>query len=308
MSISQKIDYVAQFHAHLLAEKRASKNTFMAYKSDIDQLMAFLQKKNLSIDECKKQHLLLFIKKLYEEKLKSKTVSRKISSIKLFFEYLQSYFALPNCAQGIIFPKCEKNLPSFLSEQEIERLLLAANRDTSLKGFRNKVMLYVLYATGMRVTELVSMTTDQICFDDSFIKLSGKGNKERIVPLPKNILDLLRTYLDVVYLQLVPKDLHDIAKRKNYLFFACYSNDIKALSRQSFWMILKKILICAAIFKNISPHSLRHSLATHLLKNGADIRSLQMLLGHESLSTVQIYTHLENSELRKIYDDKHPRA
>ena len=306
--MGQIIDYIAQFHSFLLTEKRVSKNTFMAYKSDIDQLVAFLQRNKIEINTCKKKDLKLFLKKLRDDGLKAKTVSRKISSIKFFFEFLNLHFSVPHVARSLVFPKVEKKLPSYLTEKEIKKLLIAANRDNSNKGIRNKVMLYLMYATGMRVSELVSLTIDQILFDDGVIKLSGKGNKERIVPLPHNILELLQHYLDTVYYKLVPERFLDVARRKNFLFVACYNNTIKALSRQSFWMILKKILTKASIFKNISPHSLRHSLATHLLKNGADIRSLQLLLGHENLSTVQIYTHLENNELREIYDKKHPRA
>ena len=169
-------------------------------------------------------------------------------------------------------------------------------------------MLYLLYATGMRVTELVSLTIDQIHFDTGFVKLTGKGNKDRVIPLPKNILVLLHYYLDQIYPKMLPKNSASLNKKENYLFAAYYKSACKPISRQSFWIILKKILRKAAIFKNISPHSLRHSLASHLLKNGADIRSLQMLLGHENLSTVQIYTHMGDSELRKIYDKNHPRA
>ncbi|MFH0898636.1 MAG: tyrosine recombinase [bacterium] len=306
--MSYEIDYVSQFQSFLLTEKRVSHNTFMAYKSDIDQLVDFLKGSKVKLEACTKVDLKAYLKKMRDDGLKSKTVSRKISSIKFFFDFLSQRFSFQHVARSLVFPKLEKKLPSYLSEQEIQRLLAAANKDTSDKGVRNKVMLYLLYATGMRVTELVCLTIDQIQFDEGFIKVSGKGNKDRIVPLPKNILNLLRYYLDVVYHKLIPGNLLDVARRKNFLFVALYNNDVKHISRQMFWMILKKILSVAMIFKNISPHSLRHSLATHLLKNGADIRSLQMLLGHESLSTVQIYTHLENNELREIYDKKHPRS
>ena len=171
-------------------------------------------------------------------------------------------------------------------------------------------MVYLLYASGMRVSELVSLTTEQIQFDTGFVSLMGKGNKERMVPLPKNVLELLRYFLDHIYPKLMPKPKEgkELKKDKNYLFFSAYAGQLKPISRQSFWIILKKILAKACIYKDISPHTLRHSLATHLLKSGANIRSLQQLLGHEQISTVQIYTHLEKSHVRRVYDKKHPRA
>lgn len=298
---------VAQFHNYLLTEKRVSKNTFCAYRQDINQLIEFLEKERLGIAAVTAQHLRKFLKKLKDAGLTPKSISRKISSIKLFFEFVHNRFSIKNIAVGLVFPKIEKTLPNFLTEQEIQKLLSAANKDTSLKGIRNKVMLYLLYASGMRVSELVNMTTDQIHFDTGFIHLVGKGQKERVIPLPKNILEMLRQYLETTYKQLLSAKADGVGK-KNYLFFALYNNTMKPISRQLFWIALKKILTHAAIFKNVSPHSLRHSLATHLLKNGADIRSLQMLLGHENLATVQMYTHLGTSQVRKIYDKKHPRA
>lgn len=303
----QRDEYIAQFQNYLLTERRVSQNTFAAYRQDVNQLIEFLDKERIGLSTVTPQNLKKFLKHLRDAGLTAKSISRKISSIKLFFEFAHNRFKLKNSAQGLVFPKVEKTLPNFLTEQEIQKLLSAANKDVTPKGIRNKVMLYLLYASGMRVSELVNMTTDQIHFDTGFIQLVGKGHKERVIPLPKNILEMLRQYLEVVYKQLIPEKISNIGK-KNYLFPAVYNNAIKPISRQLFWVTLKKILSLAAIFKNVSPHSLRHSLATHLLKNGADIRSLQMLLGHENLATVQIYTHLGTSQVRKVYDKKHPRA
>jgi integrase/recombinase XerD len=299
---------VAQFESYLLTQKRVSQNTFLAYSKDISQLILFLAQKRVTVQVCTKVHLKNFLKFLKDQKISAKSISRKISAIKLFFEVLSEGYNIANCAKGLVFPKIEKTLPNYLSEPEIEKLFTVANRDVSNKGIRDKVMLYLLYATGMRVSELVTLTIDQLHFDTGFVHIIGKGGKERMVPLPKNILELLRFYLDNIYNKLIPKGVQKPSGAQSYLFGTVYKNRLKPMSRQLFWMLLKKNLAHAAIFKNISPHSLRHSLATHLLKNGADIRSLQMLLGHESLATVQIYTHLGNQELRKIYDKKHPRA
>ncbi len=302
-------EVVGQFHSYLLTERRVSMNTFLAYKRDIDQFDAFLVAEKIKLPTLTKRNLNSFLKKLKDDGISAKSLARKISSLKLFFTFVSNEFHIPNVAKSLIFPKIEKNLPNYLTEQEVEKLLKAANQDASPKGSRNKVMLYLIYATGMRVSEMVNLTIDQILFNEGFLRITGKGNKERMIPLPKNILELLRYYLDSVYPKLIPASyLPSSGKSKQFLFAACYNNTCKPISRQSFWLSLKKVLQNAAIYKNVSPHSLRHSLATHLLEKGADLRSLQMLLGHQNLSTVQIYTHLSNSHVRKVYDKKHPRA
>jgi integrase/recombinase XerD len=302
------IDFVAQFQAYLLTERRVSANTFAAYSNDVLQLDTYLKENHVSFELVTKRHLQSFLKDFRKDKVMAKTLSRKISSLKLFFSFIHERYKAANVAQTLVFPHVEKTLPGYLTEEEVQRLLQAANIDTDNRGVRNKVMLYLLYATGMRVSELVHVTIDQINFETGFIQLNGKGNKERAIPMPKNILELIHFYLDIIYPKLHPKKLSDEVKKQNYLFAAVYGNKIKPLSRQTLWIMLKRILKMALINKNISPHSLRHSLATHLLKNGADIRSLQLLLGHESLATLQVYTHLEKSHMRKVYDEKHPRA
>ncbi|MCF7800063.1 tyrosine recombinase [Candidatus Babeliales bacterium] len=306
-AIKNDLDLISHFHTYLLTEKRVSKNTFYAYRKDIEQFILFLSENRINLNSCNKNHLKKYLKCLNDRDLSAKSLSRKISALKVLFKFLEERFDFENKAQGLIFPKLEKKLPIYLTEREIQKLFEIANKDESLKGQRNKIMLYLLYASGMRVSELVALTNDQIHFDTGFIFLTGKGSKERSVPLPINILNLLRYYLDNIYLKLLPEKLIENTEKK-YLFFSVYSSVIKPISRQSFWIILKNILKKAKIYKNVSPHSLRHSLATHLLKNGADIRSLQILLGHENISTVQIYTHLEKKQVREIYDKKHPRA
>ncbi len=303
--MSNAIDYQAQFEAYLLVERRVSENTFGAYSGDVRQLCQYLTTRRVAIDKCAKEHLRAFLKILKGQGVSAKSLSRKISSIKLFYTFLKERYKLANVAGALIFPTVEKRLPNYLTEEEVRALLVAAGKDASNRGIRNKVMLYLLYASGVRVSELVSLTVDQLHFDSGFVHVVGKGKKERVVPLPKNLLDLLRFFLDHVYPKLLPKQVN---AKANYLFFSVYKNTLKPISRQFFWQTLKKILLMAGITRNISPHSLRHSLATHLLKNGADIRSLQMLLGHENLATVQIYTHLGNTQLRAEYDKKHPRA
>ncbi|KKP24748.1 MAG: Tyrosine recombinase XerD [candidate division TM6 bacterium GW2011_GWF2_28_16] len=301
-------DFLVSFTTYLLTEKRTSKNTFVAYKKDCEQLLDFLKDKKVNIRICNKQHLKNFLKKLKDDGVSAKTISRKISCLKSFFNFLNERFNIANKAGELVFPKLEQTLPNFLLEDEIEELLKVAGKDSSDKGVRNRVMLSLLYASGMRVSELVNLKTDQIDFDTGFVTLLGKGNKERMVPVPTAIFEFLRFYLEKVYENLKPKSEREKINNNNYLFFTYYNNSLKPISRQSFWGILKNILQKTNIKKKVSPHTLRHSLATHLLKSGANIRSLQLLLGHENISTVQIYTHLEKSHVREIYDDKHPRA
>ena len=322
-------DFFTSYCTFLLTEKRSAKNTFLAYKRDIEQLLDFLKSKKLTIRTCNKNNLKNFLKRLKDQGVSAKTLSRKISCFKAFYNFLSERFKIPNRAGSLIFPKIEKTLPVYLTEKEVVKLLDAASKDRSDKGIRNRVMISLIYASGMRVSELVNLRIDQIHFDTGFLGIVGKGNKERLVPLPVNVLKFLRFYLDNIYEKLKPKKvrgqnstgsnstgsnstgsnpLGENSFGQNYLFFSFYKKQIKPITRQSFWIILKNILSKADIKKRVSPHTLRHSLATHLLKSGANIRSLQMLLGHEQLTTVQVYTHLEKSHLRKVYDDKHPRA
>jgi integrase/recombinase XerD len=297
--------FFTHFEMFLLTEKRVSQNTFSAYRRDINQFLQFLSTEKQTLKQCCKSHLKKFLRTLKSQGITAKTLARKISSLKLFFSFLEDRFDVENKAASLVSPKIEKKLPVYLTEEEMKLLFDAAGKDNSYRGVRNKVMLSLLYATGMRVSELVSMKLDQIHFDTAFVTIIGKGNKERMAPVTQNALDLLRFYIDTVHRKLLPGN----EKSKIiFLFPVSYQDKIKPISRQQFWSILKKIISKAGITKNISPHSLRHSLATHLLKKGANIRLLQVLLGHEQLTTVQIYTHLEKSHLRKVYDKKHPRA
>ena len=185
---------------------------------------------------------------------------------------------------------------------------MIAAKDQSEKGVRNNVMLNVLYASGMRVTELVSLKLHQVNFETGFLTITGKGSKDRHIPMPLSTLELLQHYIDNVYKTVTLTLKKKQKPQEQFLFLTVKAGIAKPMSRQFFWLILKNLLKKAGIEKNIFPHALRHSLATHLLKNGADLRSLQLLLGHVNLSTVQIYTHVDTSELRKVYDKKHPRA
>lgn len=294
--------YVEEFYTYLLTQKRVSANTFEAYKTDLGQLVMFLQKNNIDVQQIGIKELKLFLQHLKKEQLAARSMARKISSLKLFFSYAHEKGYLPDLGAQLTFPKIDKKLPAYLTEQEVEQLLQIANLDTSVKGKRNKTMLYLLYVSGLRITELTNLPISAIHWDTGLLHVQGKGGKQRIVPLPVPMMALLKEYVQEVH----PNAKE--SKNTNYLFPVNYAHTIRPITRQAFWGILKGLWKKTGITKSISPHQLRHSLATHLLKRGADLRSLQLLLGHENLATVQIYTHVETSYLRTIYDKKHPRS
>ena len=294
-----------QFRVYLLTEKRVSVNTLEAYCADLKQFLDFLANRALGPEDVRPTDLKEFLASLKKEELASRSMARKVSSLKAFFGYIYRYHGLANCAESLIFPKLEQRLPKCLSENEIEALLAASCTDQSISGLRNRVMLSLLYVSGMRISELIGLRIADIRQDDGLIAVHGKGGKGRLIPLPRKIITLINEYSEQMALSIKAKR-H--AEEVLYLFPVCYGGIVKPMTRQACWAILKKIWAKTGIEKAISPHMLRHSLATHMLKNGADLRSLQMLLGHENLSTVQIYTHLDTSYVRSIYDAKHPRS
>lgn len=297
---------VTKFQAYLLTEKRVSDNTFQAYKKDVEQFVAFCAKQKIVLEQVTAQHLKLFVRHMKRSGLGSSSIARKISSLKALFGYLHTHHEWKNHAAEIMIPKIEKKLPNVLPEKEVEKLLKIADANPALIGVRNKVMLYLLYVSGMRISELINLMLADVQFDTGFIMVRGKGGKERMVPIPQAMLKMTREYITRIHPALISQD--GVGRTSDYLFPVVYGGKIKPISRQAFWMILKKLWRKTGIKRDISPHVLRHSLATHMLKNGADLRSLQLILGHENVSTVQIYTHVETSHLRKIYDKKHPRS
>jgi len=293
-----------KFEAYLLTEQRVSTNTFFSYKRDLNQFISFLENHAFDLENITDQELKQFVHYLYGLKLSARSIARKISTLKSFFLYLSNTFNIKNKAKELHIPKIEKRLPTFLTQEEVSRVLTYSEKDTSPLGIRNSIMIYILYASGMRVTELVNIKITNIHFDTRFISVEGKGGKQRMIPIPQSIMTLLQNYLQSsIFLSFS----HSI-KNAVYLFPIVYGKKVKPISRQSCWIILKKICENAGIKRAISPHQLRHSFATHMLEKGVDLRSLQILLGHEEITTVEIYTHVETSQLRNIYDKKHPRS
>ncbi len=299
-------DLITKFESYLLTEKRVSANTFSAYKRDIAQFNTYLIANNILLADITVKDLKNFLRYLKENNIGARSVARKISALKVLFAYLHERYAIEDKTESLIFPKVKQRLPQFLTEQEVETLLKVADQDTADLGHRNKVMLYLLYVTGMRISELVTLKTGDIRFDTGFISVRGKGDKERMIPVPMPMLDLLRTYLQTVHAAFTSKQ--NGARATDILFPTLYAGRVRPITRQAFWIILNGLWKQTGIEKVISPHQLRHSLATHMLKNGVDLRSLQLILGHENVVTVQIYTHVEVSHVREVYDKKHPRS
>ena len=294
------------FEQYLITEKMVAVHTVTAYKKDILQCIEFLEtlhKTNfadVTVDDMKAflYHLRM------DAKIAASSLARKLSSLKALSKYLQVYHGMHDFMHGISFPKLEKNLPKNLSETDVQTLLEYAQKDSSAQGRRNSVMMALLYVCGLRISELVALTLSDIDFNQGVLHVFGKGSKERLVPLPAEMLEVLQKYIEYIYPELISEQTVKVA----YLFPTLYAGQIKAMSRQAFWMILKAITKQAGVQHLVSPHILRHSVATHLLKKGANLRLLQMILGHEQLATVQIYTHMDTSHLRKLYDAKHARA
>lgn len=286
---------ITKFEAYLLTERRVAKNTFSAYKQDLAQFVSFLAQHKITIEQATVDDVKRYLSYLKTNAIGARSMARKISALKLFFAYAHEHAGFVDITHDMQGPKLEKKLPSFLSEQEIAQLLQVADADTSEQGVRNKVMLYLLYVSGMRISELTNLRVSDIHADTGFIMIRGKGGKERMVPVPQDMIELLHNYMQTI-------------RGSDYLFAVRYGGKIKPISRQACWHVLNGLWKKTGISRTISPHMLRHSLATHMLKNGADLRSLQLLLGHENISTVQIYTHVETTHLRTVYDIKHPRS
>lgn len=300
-------DITELFIAYLLTQRRSSHHTVAAYKNDIGQFITFLQRNNKTIDAVEKNDLQDFLFALTKRFLSAHTRARKISALKTFFNWTHERFGWHNHGESLIVPKLEKKLPSFLTQQEIEHLLEATRGNQSPVAHRNALIVYLLYVSGIRISELVSLTMNDILLDEYLLRVCGKGNKERFIPLPQPIIPLFKSYIEHNRSLLCKKLLLE-PHSSTYLFFIKYANAIKPLTRQAIWKIIKKLCLKAGIKKKVSPHMLRHSIATHLLEKGVNLRMIQLLLGHESLATVQIYTHVQTEHLRALYDKKHLRA
>ncbi|MEW6621636.1 MAG: site-specific tyrosine recombinase XerD [Bacillota bacterium] len=288
-----------RFLHYLAVERGLSENTLSAYLSDLNIFMKYLEEKNFDcIYQLSNQVLINYIIYLKTQGKSPATISRNRAAIKTFLRFLVNEGILnSNPSENLQSSRHSRKLPIVLTVQQIDTLL-ERPRINTLTGLRDKAMLEVLYASGLRVSELVTLNLGDIELTKGFIKCIGKGSKERIVPLGSMAIFYLNQYLDQSRVKLVKKPGE----------MAVFVNNLgKRLTRQGLWKIIKKYAKGAGI-ADITPHTLRHSFATHLLANGADLRAVQEMLGHADISTTQIYTHLTKSHLKEIYEKTHPRA
>ncbi|MEQ9115554.1 MAG: site-specific tyrosine recombinase XerD [Rickettsiales bacterium] len=293
--------HIENFLEMMLVERDASKNTISSYRSDLEK---FCEHTKTSIDDVKSADIRNYIFYLVRSSFEAQTIARKLSAIRHFFRYLfEEKIISDNPALEIDMPKSNKSLPDVLSESEVVSLLEEASSKDNPESLRDTTMLEILYATGMRVSELVSLKITQIKMEKNviqpFIEIFGKGNKERMVALNSKSTEALKKYLPLRKMLAKNED-------NKWLFPSKLSNE-GHITRQYFAKTLKKLALNAGINpKKISPHKIRHSFATHLLNNGADLRTIQELLGHEDISTTQIYTHVANQKLKDTIEKFHP--
>jgi len=287
---------------HLKVEKGLSKNTLAAYGTDLSAFLIFAKARKIaSWGDVTPQDILEHAMKLSKGALKARSLARHLIAIRGLYKFLLKEGEVKKNPTALVeLPKAGRKLPNFLTLDEVDRLLSVAKgkAEGGPEGLRNLTMLDVLYATGLRVSELVNLTVDDLHLDRGFLRTMGKGRKERIVPLGRTALQSLQYYLAT------GRELLRKGRSTQALFVTRLG---KSMSRQMFWKLLKELARNAQIKKDLSPHVLRHSFATHLVQRGADLRSVQAMLGHADISTTQIYTHLNLSHLKSVAS-KHPRA
>ena len=286
------------FFEFLEKEKKLSDNTLQSYKRDLKQFRKFLESYSLHYNKVTEDDMDFYIKELQDKGKKASSISRAIASIRSFYQFvLKRKKVKKDPTANIKSPKIEKRVPSVLSSKEVE-LLLDQPKDVDLKGTRDKAMLEFAYATGMRVTEIISLDIDNVNLEEGYVTCKS-GNKQRTIPLGTMALNALKEYIE---------DARDILiKDENQKALFVNVNGGR-LTRQGFWKIIKYYKEQAHITKDITPHVLRHSFATHLLQNGADLKAIQMMLGHSDISSTQVYIQFQDGGLKDIYKKAHPRA
>ena len=281
----------------LIAEVHLSKNTQLAYSNDLDKYKEYLEKSDIfKVEEIKKEDIFSFLEYLKKKNLKPQSIAHYLTSIKNYHKFLlQNEYLEKDIAESIERPKLVKKLPNTLTVEEVDKLLDI--RTVTPFDYRNKCMLELLYGTGLRISELLSLTINDIDTINCTIRCIGKGNKERIVPINDYVIKALNSYLEVRPVLLKNKKTKELFLNSRG----------EKLSREGFFKELKKILLKKGLNPNVSPHTLRHSFATHLLEYGADLRVIQEMLGHSDVSTTRIYTHITNQKVAQDYKKYHPR-
>jgi integrase/recombinase XerD len=292
-------DYLDSFLDSIWAEQGLSKNTLVSYEHDIRSFLDYLNDNKVKLFDAQQSDINLFVSFRFSKGISSSSNMRLISSLKKFFIYLVSRnFVKKNPTENIESPRKVKLLPHTIDAESVDKLLNSPDLKTRF-GARDKAMLEILYACGLRVTELVSLKFSQVVIESNFLRVMGKGSKERIIPINDYALSFLKTYIDDFRSEFIK------SKKTDSLFL---SNRGAEMTRHSFWHIIKKYAMQAGINEHLSPHTLRHAFATHMINNGADLRVVQLLLGHSDLSTTQLYTHIAKNELKELHCKNHPRA
>ncbi|WP_274458589.1 site-specific tyrosine recombinase XerD [Fructobacillus sp. CRL 2054] len=290
---------MADYLRVIQVERGLSQNTVKAYQQDLTTFTKFLEEQKKSVQQVDHVLVLTFLNQLRAKGRANTSVARMVTTLRKCFAYLKKEgIVAHDPMQNIKPPKKAQHLPAVLTIEEVDRLLDVPDLTKTL-GIRNKAMLELMYATGLRVSELVNLTLANLHLDLALIQTIGKGDKERIIPVGEVAVDWLKTYLR----DSRPKLLKD--QKADQIFLNDHGRPI---SRQGVWQLIKKLVKEAGIEKDVSPHTLRHSFATHILENGADLRIVQELLGHSDISTTQIYTHISKGRLTQVYDQYHPRA
>ena len=290
---------IETFLDSLWLAKNISQNTLESYKNDLNKFRNFLEKNNKSVLKADHFLILSFLSFLLDKGFSSKTVSRNISSLKSFFKYLISVEHIKiNPMLNIDAPKSGLFLPTTLTVEETQQILDAPNELRPIE-MRDKAMLYTLYATGMRISELISLNMHNVDLTRGSVQVIGKGGKERLIPLTNDAITMIKKYLTNA------RDKLSKGKDHNNIFVSTHG---KQISRHSFWHRIKAYLKKVDVKKEVHPHTLRHAFATHMLNNGADLRSVQLLLGHSDLATTQIYTHVAQAEVKNLHKKHHPRG
>lgn len=292
------MDYLAGYEAWLSYEKKAAANTLCSYTRDVRQFSQWMEGEWLELSQATQADIKRYALYLGKHGKSDATIVRSVAALKSFYGYLQSIHVVPvNPAKGFTPTKIERKLPAILNSKEVD-LFLDQPDPSDAKGCRDKAMLEVLYATGIRVSELIALNIQDVNLPVSFLRCAGK-RKERIVPLYRGAVKALEAYIKEVRPQLL-EDPQEIALFVNM--------NGERMSRQGFWKIVKHYQEKAGISKDITPHTLRHSFAAHLLENGADLKSIQEMLGHADISSTQIYTQIVSQKLKDVYIKAHPRA
>ncbi|WP_087503594.1 site-specific tyrosine recombinase XerD [Staphylococcus haemolyticus] len=291
---------IEEYLKFIQIEKGLSENTIGAYRRDLKKYQLYMQEQKIAhIDFIDRQTIQECLGSLIDQGASAKSIARFISTIRSFHQFaLREKYAAKDPTVLIKTPKYEKKLPDVLDVEEVIQLLETPDL-TKNNGYRDRTILELLYATGMRVTELIQIEIDDVNLIMGFVKVFGKGNKERIIPLGDTVIEYLDTYINNVRSQLLKKTV------TNVLFLNLHG---RPLTRQGIWKLIKQYGLRANINKTLTPHTLRHSFATHLLENGADLRAVQEMLGHSDISTTQLYTHVSKTQIRQMYNQFHPRA